>query len=485
MISKSITKNAVLNGAKTLLSILFPLITYPYVARILHSTNLGKVNFAQSIVSYFSLIAALGVNTYAVREGAKIKESRGDFESFCNEIFTTNMISTIIAYALLFISILAIPKLRGYSALITILSIAIVSTTIGVEWINIIYEDYLIITVRSIVVQIINLILLLCFVKNETDYYVYAFLLVLSSIIICVWNFIYCRKYVIVRLTYNPYIKKHIKPLLIFFANNLAVSIYCYADTTMLGWLIGDSCVGIYSVSVKAYTVIKSILASVYSVCIPRLSGYYGKKNIVLFKELTNKVFSCILLILLPAMTGLMVLANPIVLLLGGAEYLDGVLTLRLLSIALIFAIVGGLLTSCINIPTGKESITLIGTIIAAVLNIVLNIILIPLFQHNGAAITTIIAEFAVVLICFIKNKDIMEIIDFKKTIINSLHALLGCIIVLASYYSSTLINLSLILQCVYTVTLTLIMYGLVLFIFKNKYMIEFLSKINNCGNNK
>jgi O-antigen/teichoic acid export membrane protein len=76
--NKSITKNAVLNGIKTLLSIVFPLITYPYVTRVLHSTNLGKVNFAQSIVSYFALIAALGVNTYAVREGAKKKESRND-----------------------------------------------------------------------------------------------------------------------------------------------------------------------------------------------------------------------------------------------------------------------------------------------------------------------------------------------------------------------------------------------------------------------
>ena len=109
MSNKSITKNAILNGFKTLLSILFPLITYPYVARILHSTNLGKVNFAQSIVSYFSLIAALGVNTYAVREGAKIKESRKEFEQFSNEIFTTNMFSTIIAYLLLFISVLTIP----------------------------------------------------------------------------------------------------------------------------------------------------------------------------------------------------------------------------------------------------------------------------------------------------------------------------------------------------------------------------------------
>lgn len=469
--SKSITKNAILNGIKTLLSIIFPLITYPYVTRILHSTNLGKVNFAQSIVSYFALIATLGVNTYAVREGAKKKERKDDLNTFCNEIFTTNIITTLIAYSLLIFSILIIPRLHDYSTLIIILSTTMIATTMGVDWINVIFEDYYIITVRSVFVQIINLFFLFIFVKKETDYYIYAFLLVLSNIIICIWNFFYCRKYVTVRLTRHPNIKGHIKPLLVFFANNLAISIYCYADTTMLGWMIGDSCVGIYSVAVKAYTVIKTILASVYSVCIPRLSAYCGQNDYASFKILTNKVFSGILLILLPAMTGLIVLAEPVVLFLGGIEYIEAIPTLRILSFALIFAIVGGFISSCINIPTGKEKISLIGTIVAAVLNIALNVILIPLLKHNGAALTTVIAELAVVVVCCVKNSGIKEIASFKVIGKNTIHALLGCIIVVISYFSISLLVNNIIMQCAFTVLLTIIAYGLLLYALRNEYM--------------
>lgn len=469
--SKSITKNAVLNGIKTLLSIVFPLITYPYVTRVLHSTNLGKVNFAQSIVSYFALIAALGVNTYAVREGAKKKESRNDLEKFCNEIFTTNIITTVIAYSLLIFSIILIPRLHDYSTLIIILSTTMIATTMGVDWINVIFEDYFIITVRSVFVQLINLLFLFIFVNKETDYYIYAFLLVLSNFIICVWNYFYCKRYITVRLTRHPNFKSHIKPLLVFFANNLAISIYCYADTTMIGWMIGDSCVGIYSVAVKVYTVIKTVLASVYSVCIPRLSAYCGQNNYSSFRILTNKVFSGILLILLPAMTGLIVLAKPVVLFLGGIEYLEAIPTLRILSFALIFAIVGGFLSSCINIPTGKEKISLIGTIVAAVLNIALNVFLIPLLKHNGAALTTVIAELAVVVVCCAKNSEIKEIVSFKIIGRNLVHAILGCIIVIISYYIISLLSNNIIMQCALTVLLTILVYALLLYALKNEYM--------------
>ena len=99
--SKSVVKNAILNILKTLLSIIFPLITFPYVSRVLGVENLGKVNFANSIVSYFALLAALGISTYSVREGSRLRDNKDKLENLVKEIFSINIVSTLIVYILI------------------------------------------------------------------------------------------------------------------------------------------------------------------------------------------------------------------------------------------------------------------------------------------------------------------------------------------------------------------------------------------------
>lgn len=477
--NKSIAKNTILNAIKTTLSIIFPLITYPYVTRVLHAVNLGKVTYAQSIVSYFALIAALGVNTYAVRQGAKLINDPKKLGIFCSEIFTTNIITTIISYLLLIACVFALPKLQEYSCLIFILSTSICLTTIGVEWINVIFEDYWIITIRSIVVQLINIVLLFFVVKTENDYYRYACLIVLTSGIVGLWNFIYCRRYVKIKITLHPNFTYHIKPLLVFFASNLAISVYCYADTTMIGLMIDDKAVGIYSVAVKAYTVIKTLLASIYTVCIPRLAIYFGKNERDRFSELVNNVLSCLILILLPAMIGIIVLAEPIVLFLGGTEYLAAVPTLRILSLALLFAIVGGVFSNCINIPIGKEKVTLVGTVVAALLNIILNLAFIPGFGQIGAAITTVIAEASVVIVCFVGNIEIRKLVNWKVFFINAMHALLGCIGILVGYFVAIRVTNNAFMVCGITIICTIALYSVILFALKNRYFFEAIRKVH------
>lgn len=477
---KSIAKNAILNAIKTTLSIIFPLITYPYVAHVLHATNLGKVTYAQSIVSYFALIAALGINTYAVREGAKLHNDHKKLEIFCSEVFTTNIITTTLSYLLLIVCVFSLPNLQEYTKLIAILSISICLTTLGVEWINVIFEDYWIITIRSIIVQLINMVLLFLVVKTENDYYRYAYLIVLPSGIVGVWNLIYCRRHVKLKITLHPNFAYHIKPLLVFFANNLAISVYCYADTTMIGWMIDDRSVGLYSIAVKAYTVIKTLLASVYTVCIPRLSVYFGKKERDKYSELVNNVLCCLILILLPAMVGISVLSEPIILFLGGTEYLAAVPTLKILSFALLFAIVGGIFSNCINVPMGKEKVTLVGTVVAALLNIVLNLAFIPRLGQIGAAVTTVIAEASVVIVCFVGNREIRQLVNLKRFLINAMHALLGCVGIFVGFFVARSISNNAFMMCCITIIFTIALYSIILLVFKNKYFAEVINKVHS-----
>lgn len=359
-----------MNAFKSALGILFPLITYPYAFRILHTEGIGKVNYATSIISYFTLIAGLGISTYATREGAKLRDNKKKLQKFCSQMFSFNLITTAFSYIILFLFIIFFKPFANYKTLLIILSLNIAFTTLGVEWINTIFEDYLYITLRSIASYIVTLILLFVWVRTADDYPQYAFLTVLTNGIICFSNLFYCRRYVHIHLTLHLHLKKHLKPILTFFANTVATTIYVSSDTTMLGFMAGDHFVGLYSLAVKVYNVIKSMLAAMYSVAIPRLSYYVGQNDLKSVKSIYTSIIAKLTVVLLPAGVGLAAVSREVVLVMGGSEYLDSVLTLQILAISLIGAVFGGSITYCLNIPLGKEKINAQATTLSALINL-------------------------------------------------------------------------------------------------------------------
>ena len=155
MKEKSIKTNAVLNVIRQCCAILFPLITYPYLSRILGAGNLGRYSFADSVIQYIIILAELGVSTYAVREGAGLREEKKALNSFCSQVFTINMLSMLIAYAVLGILIHSVPRIRQETPIILILSVEVFAVVIGREWLNTIFEDFRYMTVRYIVIQVI------------------------------------------------------------------------------------------------------------------------------------------------------------------------------------------------------------------------------------------------------------------------------------------------------------------------------------------
>lgn len=206
--------NAVLNVGKTVLGILFPLITYPYVSRILGVSNLGKYNFSYSVVSYFLLIAGLGISTYGIREGIRIRDDKEKFQKFVNEMFSINLISTIISYMLMFVLLFFVPSMKNYRISIIILSGEIIFTTLGVSWICNIYEDFFAIAIRTIGMQVLSLVLTFLFIKSTADLYKYEVVLLISNSGANFVNFFYVRKkYCKFSTTLKIEWRKHIKPI--------------------------------------------------------------------------------------------------------------------------------------------------------------------------------------------------------------------------------------------------------------------------------
>ena len=179
---KSLTLNAIMSGIKTILQIIFPLITFPYISNILQVNNLGKVNFASSVCGYFLLFAGLGISSYAVREGSRYVNDREKLSAFASEMFSTNMISTALTYAALAVTMLFWTKLHAYTDLMLVLSLQIFFTTIGTEWVFTIFEEYTYITIRGLLFQVLSIFMLFAFVKTRDDYCIYAGITVFAAV---------------------------------------------------------------------------------------------------------------------------------------------------------------------------------------------------------------------------------------------------------------------------------------------------------------
>ncbi len=391
----SLKVNAVLNIIKQCCAIIFPLITFPYVSRTLGVEVYGKVNFSSSIISYISLLAGLGVSSYAIREGARIRDDKNKFEKFASEVFSINVVSTIIAYILLAMLVLFWNKLEPYRVLIGILSINVLLTTLGTDWVNTVYEDFLYLTIRYVLCQSIAVVTTLIFVKKPDDVALYAFFSNLGTALANILNLLYIRRtlHVNVSFTLKMNIRRHLRPIMLLFGNMISSMIYLYSDTTMLGVLVGDVAVGYYTVSSKIYSLVKQLINAVSNVLTPRLSYGFENETSENSSNNINGVLGALSIIVFPIAIGMLCMGEEIILLIAGEEYLDAYPALAILSVALIFSTYACIFVSVIMLSQRRDKEILMASCISAVVNIVLNLFLIPKYSYNAAAFTTLVSE--------------------------------------------------------------------------------------------
>ena len=415
---KSLGKNAVLNALRSIIAVIFPIITYPYAARVMGVDNMGRIGYVASYIEYFTLLAVFGVSDYAVRECAAVRDDGDESTKRARLFWSFNICTTLISLFLLCILVLSYYKLRDYSDIFLVQSLSIIFTTVGAEWLCVVYEDYGYITIRGIAINIINMVLLFTLVKSPDDYLLYAFLNVSTVVFSGFLNCFYIRRYVKLKPVFSKDMIGLIKPLLPFFINALSIAVYVGADTVILGIMKGDHYVGIYTVAVKIYTIVKSVFIAIFSVTVSRLSIHAAKKEMKEYKDILSGVISVFIILGFPAMTGMILYAEPIVKLVGGPGYEDSRYSLGLLAVALLFAIFGGIVTNCINVPLGYEKVNSKATLIAAFENTVLNIPVIYLWSERGAAFTTILAEFTVLAICVFnlskKNRELFGALNLR-----------------------------------------------------------------------
>ena len=400
--SKSLVKNFIFNFIKTFSSLVFPLITFTYSARVLGVDGVGRVNFSKSFITYFSLFAMLGMNYYGTREAAKLREDRDGLSKYVQEMLIINGITTSIAYAALILAMLFVPKLHEYETLLIINSFAIVLQGMGMEWLYQGLEEYKYIAVRSMAFQFISLALMFIFVRDAEDVAAYAVINTLASYGSYVLNFWNARRYVSLRRTGRYELKKHLKPLLWLFALVVSMELYTVLDSTMLGFVHGDASVGRYTAAVKVNKLTISLINAIGVVLIPRLSYYIGKGENEKLRTLVDKAYNYVFMLAIPAAVGLFVLSDEIIRLFSGAGFASAALTMRIMTPIVVVIPFSVATNQQTLIPMGREKLMLIATSVGAVTNLICNSVLIPRYAENGAAIATVVAETVVAVISFV-----------------------------------------------------------------------------------
>ena len=471
----SIKKNTVYNIIKSLSTVIFPLITFPYVSRVLGADNVGKINFSSSIISYISLIASLGVATYAIRECAKVKENENDLNRMASQIFSINVTSTIIAYIILIGILIFAKPLYGYRNLILIQGIAVMFATLGTEWINSAMEDFKYITIRTFLFQALSIILMLLFVKEPSHYYRYALICVVSASGGNITNIFYRRKYCKITFTFSMNIRQHLKPILLVFSLILSQTIYCNSDMTILGLIKGDYQVGLYSVAVRIYTIVNMMVASVALVVMPQMAKLFQKRDYDEINKLVRYAMDCIVVIGFPVIAGIACIAPELVEIIAGKEYIGATLALRILMISLLFSYLGGIISNVIMIPSGREKVCLKTSVISAVVNVVLNFILIPYFGLYAAAATTAIAEGVGLCNIYRYVEPDIRVGKFRDVFLGPL---IGCAGIVCISYFVKGFGMGLWIRTIVIILLSVLAYFITMILTKNKFAMDIINSI-------
>ena len=470
---KNLKKNFIMNFIKILINLLFPLITFPYISRILLPEGIGRVAFVQSINNYFLLFINLGIPLYGIREIARVRNNGLEKSKVFSEILFLNIFTTIIGITFYFI-FYQLNMITDDREIFLIFSVVLLFNFLSVDWFFQGIEDYKYITVRTIIVKIISFIFLIIFVKEKSDICKYAIIVVFSLIGSNFFNIIRALKLVKLELK-GLNIKRHLKGILIIFSMNLAISIYTNLDSVMLGSYGSKYALGIYSAASKMIHLILGIITSLGAVLLPRISNYISEKKEEEIKIILEKTFSFLIALIIPSILGLYFTGNEIIRLFAGKEYIEAVITLKILSLIILFIGFSNFVGIQILYPRGEEKKVFYSVLIGAIVNFSLNLFLIPKYLQNGAAIATCIAEFMVIVVqIYLGNKYL----NFKIFNLNNFKFIISSCIMGALLYFIQDFKVNILMSLIIKIILGSGSYILVLLILKEENLYEIIEKI-------
>jgi O-antigen/teichoic acid export membrane protein len=453
---------------------LFPLIVYPYVTRILGVEALGKYNFYNSIVSYLLLFSSFGISVYGIREIGKYKDNIEKKSQITVELITLNVLFSIFCYIFL-IFLIFFTDYRNDALMLIILSITLFANAIGSEWFFAAIERQGYLLLRNIIVRIFSLILILTIVKTKDDLIKYVIISSLDVSAGYFFNIYFLRKEIKFISLKKLNLKKYIPLLFAIFFIEIETKYFGLGDVVLLGNIAGNKAVGFYSLGLKVFMLVTSVLKITAMTLLPRVSFYLEKGEMNKFNTLIEKTINLIFLIGLPTSIILYLWADSIVLFLGGVEFMPSSILLQKFATIIMLNVLINTIIFQILYPLNKTGTIFFVFIAGICINMLLNFLLVNKLSYYGTLYAFIVSQILIFGGLIIVEKKVFRSVIFSIDLIKSIIASLLFLIIsiAAKYYMA---DISFIIQ----ICICSVFYFLFLLILKEEFIFNIVTNIFN-----
>lgn len=416
--AKSIYKNAFYKSILSFCNIAIPLLVIPYVYRVLDPKTIGSIEYGNTLYMYFFMFGSLGIYGYGLREISKVRDKPELVGKIYHNLFSIGLISNGIAFLLFVLFAFIGFESNSFRNILLILSISLISNALYTEWINEAYEEFIFITVKTLIIRVLSILAIFLFIKEKTDFYTYVFIIVLVILLNNLVSFIYALSYTKFSFNFkNVEWRKYLPPLFFVFIMNNSNILYTTLDRTMLGAYKNVEAVAFYSLGQKIMEIIKAILMTFIFVSMPRLS-YFLENDYAHYRSALKDLSRLIMLISIPTSIGLILMSKEVVLLFAGEQYVSAIIPTQIFSFRILVLILESIISQQILFLHGKEKIILLLNIVFGLLNLSLNYLFINVLNPSIAIATTTFAEILLISseLLFVKRCLKINIHLFSKT---------------------------------------------------------------------
>lgn len=388
-----VVKNYLYNASYQIFILLVPLLTTPYLARVLGPTGVGINAFTNSVIQYFILFGSVGVNLYGNRQIAFVRDKKAELTNTFYEIFVMRVTTIVLAY----VAFLIFLSLSGqYHVYYLAQSVSIIAAAFDISWFFMGVENFSVTVIRNFVVKIITLICIFTFVKSYSDLTIYILILSLSLLVGNMTLFPNLRKYIGKLQLKRLNIIQHVRPSIALFIPQIATQIYLVVNKTMLGSMTSVQASGYFDQSDKMIKIVLAVVTATGTVMLPHVANAFMRGETEKTKSYLYKSFMFVSVISIPMMFGIMAIANKFVPLFFTSRFVVVAPLMTVEAVVILLIAWSNVLGTQYLVPTNQNRAYTISVILGAIINIIINIPLILMWGAMGAAVATVLSEFTV-----------------------------------------------------------------------------------------
>ena len=470
---KSITKNYLYNLAYQILVMILPIITTPYISRVLGAENIGIYSYTLSISTFFILFGSLGIALYGQREIAYLQNDKKKYSNTFWEILILRCITMTISIIIFYFTF-AIGN-NNYNLYYKILILELIGNMLDISWFFQGLEEFKKTVLRNTIVKLIALFLTFTLIKTKNDLPIYFVIYVLSVLLGNLSLWLYLPKYLSKVKFTELKIFRHLKPTIALFIPQIAIQVYTLLDRTMIGTIIADkSEVGYYEQSQKIVKTTLTIITSLGTVMLPRVASTFAEGNNEKINEYMKNSFELVFMLAFPLIFGLISVSDAFVPFFFGEGYDKVIVLIKVICPIILLIGLSNVIGMQYLLPTKKQKEYTLSVLYGAIVNFIFNSLLIPKYGAIGASIGTVIAETTVTgtqIIYTRKDFDYKKILKYTKNYIIASVIMFICLLITRHYIANNVISV------IAQVLVGMIVYALILVIMKDEFFMGLIKK--------